>query len=183
MNGRHRGQPIAAYLALPVDPPEFDRWLEIFAETARDVCPPSASAHFLERAHRIADSLEMGIAAQKGEIRRRKRPRPERTMPRTRRRTVLFEAAGTGRAGKIEERLMEQKRSTAIAVSNDGFTVDAELVAHELGLPPDVFWQELKRGIVYGVVERGEGDDSGRTRLTFRYRSRAWCVTVEGAVQ
>ena len=80
---------------------------------------------------------------------------------------MLFEAVATGRAGKIEERLMEQKRSTAIAVSKDGFTVDAELVAHELGLPPDMFWQELKRGIVYGVVERGEGDDSGRTRLLF----------------
>lgn len=96
---------------------------------------------------------------------------------------MLFEAAATGRVGTIEKPLMEQKRSTAIAVSSDGFTVDAELLAHELDLPPDVFWQELKRGIVYGVVERGEGDDSGRTRLTFRYRSRAWCVTEEGAVQ
>jgi hemoglobin len=83
MSGRYHGQPMVAHLPLPVDTPEFDRWLEIFAETARDVCPPSASAHFLERAHRIADSLEMGIAAQKGEI-RRKRSRPERTMPRTR---------------------------------------------------------------------------------------------------
>ena len=68
MSGRYHGQPMIAHLPLPIDTPEFDRWLEIFAETARDVCPPSASAHFLERAHRIADSLEMGIAAQKGEI-------------------------------------------------------------------------------------------------------------------
>jgi hemoglobin len=81
MSGRYHGQPMVAHLPLPVDTPEFDRWLEIFAETAVDVCPPPAAAHFLERAHRIADSLEMGIAAQKGEN-RRKRPRPERTMPR-----------------------------------------------------------------------------------------------------
>ena len=96
---------------------------------------------------------------------------------------MLFEAAATGRPGEIEERLMEQKGSTAITASKDGFTVDAELVAKEFGLPPDVFWQELKRGIVYGVVERGEGDDIGRTRLTFRYRSRTWCVTLEGVVR
>ena len=82
MSGRYHGQPMVAHLPLPVDTPEFDRWLEIFAETAGDVCPPRAAAHFLERAHRIADSLEMGIAAQKGEI-RRKRPRPERSMPGT----------------------------------------------------------------------------------------------------
>jgi hypothetical protein len=68
-------------------------------------------------------------------------------------------------------------------VSKDGFIVDAELVAQELGLAPDVFWQELKRGIVYGLVERGEGADIGRTRLTFRYRSRVWCATLEGVVQ
>ena len=124
MSGRYHGQPMIAHLPLPVDTPEFDRWLEIFAETARDVCPPSASAHFLERAHRIADSLEMGIAAQKGEI-RRKRPRPERTMPRTRRRTMLFEAAGTGRAGKMAARLIDHRRSTAL---KDGFRIDAGLV-------------------------------------------------------
>lgn len=96
---------------------------------------------------------------------------------------MLFESATAGRPGEMAARLMDQKRSTAITVSNDGFTVDAELVAQKLGLPPDVFWQELKRGIVYGVAERGEGDDTGRTRLTFRYRSQAWCVTLEGGVQ
>lgn len=79
MSGRYHGQPMVAHLPLPVDTPQFDRWLEIFAETARQVCPPAAAAHFLERAHRIADSLEMGIAAQKGEIRPR-RARPEASM-------------------------------------------------------------------------------------------------------
>jgi hemoglobin len=39
------------------------------------LCPPAAAAHFLDRAFRIADSLELGIAAQKGEI-RSKRARP-----------------------------------------------------------------------------------------------------------
>lgn len=68
MSGRYHGQPMAAHLPLPVDTPHFDRWLELFAETARELCPPAAAAHFLERAHRIADSLELGIAAAKGEM-------------------------------------------------------------------------------------------------------------------
>ena len=75
MSGRYHGQPMAVHLPLPVDTPHFDRWLEIFAATARDVCPPRAADHFIERAHRIADSLELGIASHKGEIRaRRMRP-------------------------------------------------------------------------------------------------------------
>jgi hemoglobin len=75
MSGRYHGQPMAVHLPLPVDTPHFDRWLEIFAATARDVCPRPAADHFIERAHRIADSLELGIASHKGEIRAgRERP-------------------------------------------------------------------------------------------------------------
>lgn len=84
MSGRYHGQPMVAHLPLPIDSPHFDRWLEIFIETASEVCPPVAAAHFIDRAHRIADSLELGIAAQKGEIRPRRvrplfgtTPRPE----------------------------------------------------------------------------------------------------------
>ncbi|HEY4443723.1 MAG TPA: group III truncated hemoglobin [Steroidobacteraceae bacterium] len=80
MSGRYHGQPMPVHLPLPIDTPHFDRWLEIFAATARDLCPPAAAAHFLERASRIADSLEFGIAAQKGEI-RSKRTRATRAPP------------------------------------------------------------------------------------------------------
>jgi hemoglobin len=80
MSGRYHGQPMAAHLPLPVDTPHFDRWLEIFAETAAQTCPPAAAAHFLGRARRIADSLELGIAFRKGEI-RPTRPRPGGSAP------------------------------------------------------------------------------------------------------
>jgi hemoglobin len=77
MSGRYHGQPMRAHAPLPIDTPHFDRWLQIFAATARDVCPSEAAAHFVERAHRIAESLELGIAFQKGELRpRRARPVP-----------------------------------------------------------------------------------------------------------
>lgn len=77
MSGRYHGQPLAAHLPLPIHSRHFDRWLALFAETVRDVCPPAAAAHFLERAHRIAQSLEIGIAAQNGGLQaRRNRPGP-----------------------------------------------------------------------------------------------------------
>lgn len=69
MSGRYHGQPMVAHLPLPVDTPHFDRWLEIFAQAVHDVCPPAAAAHFLERAQRIAESLELGVTAQRGQIR------------------------------------------------------------------------------------------------------------------
>jgi len=56
------------HLPLPIDARHFDRWLELFAETARDLCPPVATAHFIERARRIAQSLELGIATANGVI-------------------------------------------------------------------------------------------------------------------
>jgi len=84
MSGRYHGQPMAAHLPLPIDTPHFDRWLELFAQTVQEVCPPVAAAHFIDRAYRIADSLEFGIAAQKGEI-REPRTRPAAILPKARR--------------------------------------------------------------------------------------------------
>jgi hemoglobin len=54
---------------LPIEPRHFDRWLQLFAQTAREICPPTAAQYFIERAQRIADSLELGIAARRGELR------------------------------------------------------------------------------------------------------------------
>jgi hemoglobin len=66
MSGRYHGQPMRKHLPLPVDGRHFDRWLALFGETARDICPPKASEHFIERAKRIAESLELGIASVDG---------------------------------------------------------------------------------------------------------------------
>lgn len=66
MNGRYHGQPMQVHLPLPVDAEHFDRWLALFEATARDVCPPTAANHFMERARRIAESLELGIAGRHG---------------------------------------------------------------------------------------------------------------------
>lgn len=64
LTGRYHGQPMEKHLPLPVDSRHFDRWLVLFEETAHDVCPPNAAAHFAGRARRIAESLELGIAGR-----------------------------------------------------------------------------------------------------------------------
>ena len=66
MTGRYHGTPMAKHLPLPVDAAHFDRWLALFEATARELCPPQAEAHFVERARRIAASLELGVASGQG---------------------------------------------------------------------------------------------------------------------
>jgi hemoglobin len=83
MSGRYHGQPMVAHLPLPIGTPHFDRWLELFGETAQALCPPAAAAHFLERAYRIADSLELGIAFHKGEVGSSRPRRRAPAMPET----------------------------------------------------------------------------------------------------
>jgi hemoglobin len=68
MFGRYHGQPMRAHLGLLVGSQHFDRWLSVFERTANELCPPNAARHFVERARRIAESLETGIAVQKQTI-------------------------------------------------------------------------------------------------------------------
>jgi hemoglobin len=66
MSGRYHGTPMVKHMPLPVDAGHFDRWLELFESTANEICPPVAAAHFVERARRIAASLELGVAGGQG---------------------------------------------------------------------------------------------------------------------
>ena len=66
MTGRYHGTPMVKHMRLPVDADHFDRWLSLFEATARELCPPQAAEHFVERARRIAASLELGVANGQG---------------------------------------------------------------------------------------------------------------------
>ncbi len=68
MTGRYHGRPMQAHAPLPVEALHFDRWLALFEVTARDVCPSAAAALFIEKARMIAQSLELGIAAHRGQM-------------------------------------------------------------------------------------------------------------------
>lgn len=61
MTGRYSGSPHVVHRALDLAPAHFTRWLELFDATVNDVCAGRAAAFFVDRAHRIARSLQIGI--------------------------------------------------------------------------------------------------------------------------
>lgn len=56
--GRYKGNPMMKHFQLGLDPPHFERWLALFAETAREVFPPDSAAFVIEKSHRIAQTLQ-----------------------------------------------------------------------------------------------------------------------------
>ena len=68
--------------------------------------------------------------------------------------------------------------SPVIEIHGDEVTVEAGYLAARLGVSVARLRAEMRRGIVYSVVERGMGKDVGRLRLTVRYRARAWTIVV-----
>jgi hemoglobin len=62
MSGRYKGNPMVAHMRLKmVQPAHFERWLQLFRQTAVEVCPPQAAAVFVHRAENIAKSLQLGM--------------------------------------------------------------------------------------------------------------------------
>jgi hemoglobin len=59
--GRYAGKPHLAHRDLGLSPDHFGRWLSLFEATARETCPGDAAAFFIDRANRIADSLQIGL--------------------------------------------------------------------------------------------------------------------------
>ena len=59
--GRYAGKPHVAHADLALTPALFGRWLGLFADTAKAVCEPDVAALFIDRAHRIAESLQIGL--------------------------------------------------------------------------------------------------------------------------
>jgi hemoglobin len=59
--GRYAGRPLPAHAGLGLDPAHFTIWLALFEETARKVLPPKGADYFIARAHRIAESFQLGL--------------------------------------------------------------------------------------------------------------------------
>src|SRR6185312_1619345 len=58
MTGRYKGRPMPVHTAISeISDAHFERWLSLFAETAKNVCPPAAAALFVDKSLRIAQSL------------------------------------------------------------------------------------------------------------------------------
>jgi hemoglobin len=62
-SGRYKGSPMAAHLrqGKAIEPAMFDRWLDLWRETAREaLAAPDADA-VIEKADRIAESLKLAL--------------------------------------------------------------------------------------------------------------------------
>ena len=66
-----------------------------------------------------------------------------------------------------------------IEIQGSEVTVAASYLAARLGLSVNRLREEMRRRLVYSVVERGMGEDAGRLRLTFRYRARSATVVIQ----
>lgn len=67
---------------------------------------------------------------------------------------------------------------TGITMTEQGFQVDAELIAESLGLTPDQVATRMRDGQITSRCEKGEGTDEGRWRLTFYHQGRALRLTI-----
>ncbi|MGH8606944.1 MAG: DUF6522 family protein, partial [Gammaproteobacteria bacterium] len=66
-----------------------------------------------------------------------------------------------------------------MTIADGEITINAELLAPKLGLSAEALKAEMRKGNVSSVAETGINEDAGRTRVTFRYRTRAWTVVVD----
>ncbi len=61
LTGTYFGKPHIAHIGLRLTPEHFEHWLELFDETVAECCTGQAANLFRDRAHRIADSLQIGL--------------------------------------------------------------------------------------------------------------------------
>ena len=62
-SGRYKGSPMAAHLrhAGAIKPEMFERWLELWRETARETLDGEGAAAVIAKAERIAESLQLAL--------------------------------------------------------------------------------------------------------------------------
>ena len=61
-DGSYSGRPVPAHLKLKqVREEDFEIWLDTFRQTAGELCEPEIAAVFIERAERIARSLQLAM--------------------------------------------------------------------------------------------------------------------------
>jgi len=62
-SGRYNGSPIASHLkhSGAIRPAMFDRWLQLWRQTARETLDEHGAANVIAKAERIAESLQLGM--------------------------------------------------------------------------------------------------------------------------
>jgi hemoglobin len=66
-SGRYHGTPMPKHVAIAeISPAHFVRWLALWSLAVDSIAAPGAATFLKDRAARIADSLQLGIATQRG---------------------------------------------------------------------------------------------------------------------
>lgn len=68
LTGEYHGQPLPPHVPLGLRGAHFQAWLALFERTAREVCSPAGADLLIEKARRIAQSMEIGMAVARGEL-------------------------------------------------------------------------------------------------------------------
>ncbi len=67
MTKRYDGRPVPVHTKIPgLDHEHFAHWLTLFRATVREIAPPDAAELFIDRAERIAQSLQLSIDFTRG---------------------------------------------------------------------------------------------------------------------
>ncbi len=68
-SSRYHGTPMKKHNDLPpFDLSLFDRWLELFEETARDIHNEDVTAHYKDKSIRVAESIKIAIRRKSGKV-------------------------------------------------------------------------------------------------------------------
>ncbi len=58
---RYQGHPFTAHINLPIEPEHFTRWLELFAETARESMPSAQAEQAIAKAAHMTQCFQAGM--------------------------------------------------------------------------------------------------------------------------
>lgn len=64
---------------------------------------------------------------------------------------------------------------------DDGFVVDAAILARAFGLPAETVRAMMRDGRITSRCEAGKDEDAGRWRLSFFHAGRTCRLTIDGA--
>lgn len=73
----------------------------------------------------------------------------------------------------------DAQQSRLVPDADGGFTLDTAMLAGQFGRQVNEMEELVRRGMVTSLVERGEGEDAGRWRLSVRCGNRRWQAVVD----
>lgn len=68
---------------------------------------------------------------------------------------------------------------STVSLDSGDIVIDAATLAGWLGVDTATLSAAIENGTIRTLVERGEGEDEGRVRLTVRYQGRQLCMIRE----